>query len=149
MLGKAQRRGQSIAPEGFKYPFAIKLKPLPCWVSFSNEEQKKFVRELLHDIEREAKVEREGRPVLGIRAIILQNPLDKPKTIKRSEKPICHATTEKVRDAYKQAELTYIEDYRIASEAYRNGQLTANFPEYAFRPSLPPLNTHSPPEHVA
>ncbi|HEV8581972.1 MAG TPA: hypothetical protein VGX68_23120 [Thermoanaerobaculia bacterium] len=53
------------------------LSPLPCWKDLSDDAYRARVAELVEEIEEEAAVERQqtGRQVLGVKAILAQDPL--------------------------------------------------------------------------
>ncbi len=76
----------------------------------------------------------------GVEKILSQNPLEPPTGItKRSPKPLFHFATREERDDLVDGFMAFLGRYRIASEAFRAGNLKAAgwFPEGCYPPALP------------
>lgn len=78
--------------------------------------------------------ERDGRPVLGREAVLAQDPFDAPSDSKRSPLPACHASSVEDWLDYVRESKLFVKAYRIASAAFRAGELNTHFPPFSFRP---------------
>ncbi len=136
---RARNRGQEIDPSQFATPETFTLDPLPCWRHLSPEKQRQRVAHLVEEIETEAAVERkrEGKPALGVAAILAQNPHNHPEYPKKSPAPLVHAATKAARLVFWEAYALFVAAYREAAEKLRKGELGARFPTVSFPPELP------------
>lgn len=82
---------------------------------------------------------RSGSRVLGMRKVLAQSVFDTPNRPKRSPLPLCHASTADAWRAFRDGWRRFTGAYRMASERFRGGVLSAPFPEHAFRPPTPLL----------
>lgn len=135
----ARRRGDDIRPGQFVIRYPIELKTLPCWAQLPKEEQQQRARDIIDEVEKEARQRRkkDKQSVLGVDNILNQDPLEMPGTSKRSHRPLCHASTRKAWDEFKDTYKKFADDYRVASEKFRQGDLSVIFPDHAFKPPLP------------
>jgi hypothetical protein len=78
-----------------------------------------------------------GRGVLGKRAILAQQPHDKPLHSDRSPAPLVHAATKAVRVMLRTAYYEFLAAFREAAMKLRRGDRLVRFPEGAFPPPLP------------
>lgn len=87
---------------------------------------------MIDDIDREGREKHDS--VLGVKTICRQAPQRRPKRVKRSPRPVCHASDifhwRKWRQLYREFALTY----RLASQAFGAGDWETTFPPLAFRP---------------
>ncbi len=123
----------------FMMPYELKLAPLPCWENLSTAEIRKRVARMVVEIEATAANLREklGTEPLGMDAIRLQDPLNRPANFKSSPKPPCHAASKEMRKRFRQALHAFIEMFKEASLNLRLGNVAAAiFPKGCFRPSL-------------
>jgi REP element-mobilizing transposase RayT len=136
---RARNRGQEVDPSQFETPETFTLDSLPCWRHLSPEEQRRRVAHLVEEIEAEAaaKRKREGKPVLGVAAILAQNPHAHPERPKKSPAPLVHAATKAARLFFREAYAWFVAAYREAAEKLRKGNLGARFPVGSFPPALP------------
>ena len=127
------------APGARKYVtrYALKLTPLPCWQGVTQREQQRLVGELITEIETRARAERNGKPVLGVEAVLAQDPLDKPLRTNISPRPLCHAASAQLRESFRAASRAFVCAYRTVSALFRQGDLKVDFPPHCFRPTLP------------
>ncbi|MDX1998399.1 MAG: transposase [Thermoanaerobaculia bacterium] len=134
---RRHRRGADLAP--FSKRETVQLTPLPCWAHLSLEEQKARVRSLLAGIQEqaEAALRDRGTQPAGPEAIVRQNPLTRPATVKRSPAPLVHAATREVREWFRRAYREFTTAYRDASRRFRSGELGVPFPPGSFPPSAP------------
>ena len=116
------------------------LEPLPCFRHLSSAEYRERVADLVEEIEEEGELARGGREVLGVEAILSQDPLRRPsRPAKRSPRRQFHAAS---RVAWKELQRQFTEFravYLEASEALRSGDLkaVASFPAGSYPPALP------------
>jgi hypothetical protein len=135
----ARRRGETFERDRFATPEIVILSPLPCWRHLSPEKQKERVAEVVQAIEEEtaARRKRTGVPPLGRAAVLKQDPLERPKKIKRSAAPLFHAASKRVRDDLRAAYFEFLSAFREAAEKLRAGVLPVVFPAGSFPPALP------------
>ena len=112
----------------------LRIATLPCWEHDAVEVRQDLVRGIMNDIEEVVREERNGSPVLGARNVLAQDPHSKPRSIKRSPRPLCHASTQRARDDYRAKYRRFLDAYVKASAAYRNGAMAVEFPAFAHRP---------------
>ncbi|MEK7705916.1 MAG: hypothetical protein AAB426_13220, partial [Myxococcota bacterium] len=98
---------------------------------------KQVARALAHDAEAQAKAERGDKPVLGVAAILAQDPLSVPLYTKRSPRPLCHASTREAWLGFRDGYRAFLDAYRTASQLFRQGVASVPFPPHCFRPPLP------------
>ncbi len=125
---RARRRGEKPLPDQFATTYDVPLAPLPCWAHLSSEEQRAKVAELVESIEAEAheKNQAEGRVPPGPEWVCRQDPHSKPRHVKRSPAPDCHASTQEARVIHRETYQSFLAVYRKASEP----QFQASFTHY-------------------
>lgn len=133
----ARLRGKKSADADATTYYEIRLTPLPCWETLSISERVQKVQMLLDDIAHHVQVERDNKPPLGTRNVMMQNPHAHPEAIKRSPRPLCHAKCSILKAQFKVMYRGFVEAYQEASELFRRGQVGAEFPRYSFRPPIP------------
>ena len=115
---------------------SFRLESLPCWRHLAWAARREAVVELVEEIVAEARIERNGRPVLGAKAVLRQDPTTAPRRVDRRYAPPCHAASRRARRELL-AELRAFDDaFLKASDALRNGR-TPYFPGGCFPPGLP------------
>jgi hypothetical protein len=80
---------------------------------------------------------RTGAIPLGGAAVLKQEPLERPKKIKKSPAPLFHAASKRVRDDLRAAYFAFFAAFREAAEQLRSGVLPVVFPAGSFPPALP------------
>jgi len=135
----ARRPGEGVDRSVFATAETVTLSPLPCWKHLPPEKQKDRVAELVQEIEEEtaARRHRTKATVLGRAAVLKQDPLERPKHIKKSPAPLFHAATKRVRDDLRAAYFEFVAAFREAAEKLRAGILPVVFPAGSFPPALP------------
>ncbi len=128
---RASRYGRQARPGRFLSRHRLELTPIPSWEHLERGERCKRVRRLVREIETEH--ERTGRPVLGRRAILAQDPHDCPEDFESTPAPRFHATSRSVRRALEDGYRWFVLEYRRASKDFRTGEPTS-FPDGCFRP---------------
>ncbi len=108
------------------------LTPLPAWAALSESERQSAARALVDDIN--LKGRQTHRSVLGVKAICKQDPQSRPTKLKRSPRPVCHASDLSHWRAWRQQYREFALAYRLASQAFRGGEWAPPFAPLAFRP---------------
>ncbi len=141
---------QAKQPRSFAWPkpvrdgeeehlYPINLAVLPCWEHLTLSERAVLIMTMIAEVERKAVDNRRGAPALGATAVLAHHPHDRPKSLERSPRPLCHASTPSGRAAYAAKYREYVAAYREASLLYRAGQLDVDFPPYSYRPPWAPI----------
>jgi len=135
----ARCRGEKYGEFRYATTETVILSPIPCWAHLSAEAYRRRVASLKEDIETEAAVGREktGTEVLGVKAILAQDPLYRPEKLARSPAPLVHAATKAARKAFHEAYSWFVGVFRDAAEKLRRGNRGAPFPAGSFPPALP------------
>jgi hypothetical protein len=135
----ARRRGESFDRYRYATEETVELSPLPCWSHLSPEDYQKRVAELVEEIEDEAAAERQrtGRTVLGVEAILAQDPQYRPATLDRSPAPLFLTASYSMWRLLYEAYAWFVAAFRAAAEKLRAGDRAAPFPRGSFPPGLP------------
>jgi putative transposase len=135
----ARNRRGALSPWRFATEETVELSPLPCWAHLSPAGYRQRVQALVDDIEAEAGRIRKssGQTVLGIAAILAQDPQQRPSSVDRSPAPLVHAATQAARKLFRDAYAAFVKAFRTATEALRRGERDAPFPVGSFPPALP------------
>ena len=135
----ARRRGERPGRYEYATEETLVLDPLPCWRHLPIAEYRRRVKELIREIEREARVERraKGRECLGAEAVMETEPHPRPERLDRSPAPQFHAWRRQVRKEMWEAYAWVVAAYREAAERLRISDREAPFPEGTFPPGLP------------
>jgi hypothetical protein len=122
------------------------LTPLPFLKDKSEDEQRAFYVNAVHEIERKtAQHHKEnGTKSLGARTIRRQKPHDKPKTLKPSPAPLFHAANREDFWAMYNARQAKVAAYCDASRRLKRGETDVRFPEGCFPPRLPFVKARAP-----
>jgi REP element-mobilizing transposase RayT len=131
-----EAKGRGLLDPRWARAVVLTLKPLPCWAHLPEEGQRERVAELVASIESEGRLE--GTGVLGAKAVLTQEPHRTPNTIKRTPRPLCHASTRARWEQYRELYLSFVAAFREASKRWRSGKLGTLFPRLAVRPFLWP-----------
>ena len=132
-------QGEAFNSLRFASEEIVELSPIPCWAHLSPAAYRRRVRALVDDIDAEAARDRKisGRPVLGVAAILAQDPQLRPAKLDRSPAPRVHAATKAARKLFYEAYAAFVSAFRAATEALRQGNRDAPFPRGSFPPALP------------
>jgi hypothetical protein len=135
----ARNRGEDFGRLTYATEKTFFLSRLPCWEHLSPEEYRARVAALIEEIELEARLARleRGIPVLGLGAVLRQNPLTRPNKTKKSPAPRFHAATKAIRDGLREAYGLFLAAFRDAAEQLKAGDRSAKFPLGSFPPGLP------------
>jgi len=120
--------------------------PLPCWAHVSPEHYRARVRDMVKEIEREARATqaRRGRAPLGSRRILRQHPHERPAQPERSPAPRCHAATRAARINFLREYAEFHAAFRQAAEDLKSGIRRPEFPASSFPPGLPYVRNRAP-----
>lgn len=132
-------RGKKLEKREAESRERIHLSPLPCWKHLSEEAYRARIADLVQEINKSgaaARAESQIAP-LGAEGVRAQNPETRPRKIKKSLAPFCHAMRKKFRKALWDAYGWFVAAYRDAAEKLRSGDRNAEFPLGSFPPQLP------------
>jgi len=135
----ARARGERFHRQEYAVRERVELDALPCWRDLSRSEYRRRVGEVVREIEVEtaARHARDGTRPLGVKAVLAQNPHDRPDELKKAWAPSFHAATRVARRDLVEAYRWFVSAYREATEQLRQGNKGARFPEGSFPPRLP------------
>ncbi len=127
---KAWERNEPNPDSRFTTRYRLELSPIPCWEQLQPHQCQARIRALVREIEEQG----QGASVLGVQAILEQDPLARPTSQRlRSPAPRFHAVEPQVRRALEWTYHVVRIAYHQASEALRAGK-TPNFPPGCFAP---------------
>jgi REP element-mobilizing transposase RayT len=139
-LCQARRRrgGEGVKSEDFEHEETLVLSPLPCWAHLAWSEYQERVRALVREVEEDtaARHQYEGTRPLGRRKVLKQNAHRPSPPPERRRRPLIHAVSRAVRQAFVAAYRRVVAAYREASKRLRAGDLDAVFPGGTFPPGL-------------
>jgi hypothetical protein len=126
----ARNRGEDASDERFAVEEMVILSPLPCWAHLSPERYRQRIEALVEEVEEEAaRVRRQtGSRVLGVKAILAQDPQARPDRLARSPAPLVHAATKAACRMFYELYAEFVSAFRNASEALRRGNRDAPLP---------------------
>ena len=135
----AKRAGKALHAHDFAHSETVTLTPLPCWAHLEPTDYSQRILELVVVIEQETgqRHANAGTEPLGLRRILRQRQLDRPKRLKKSPAPFCHAASKKVRRLFWEAYSLFYAACREAAEKLKAGDLSTVFPEGSFPPPQP------------
>jgi REP element-mobilizing transposase RayT len=132
---KRAARSQKDTPNGggvcYKGPLLI--DPLPHMPAESSCAQ--MVEERENELARQRRSR--GHQILGAAKVLAVSWHSAPQHPKRSPRPICHATSSRLRAQFRQNIRHFTCLFQTASERLRRGAFGASFPEWSFPPGRP------------
>ena len=133
------RSGKGV-PDRFDPRFVaeetLELRPLPLSRFSHPSAWRRFLKRTLNAVNRQA---RRAHPhVLGRDGVLAQDPHHRPQRPKRTRRPWCHAASAQLKAQFREQYLAFRAGFAEASARWRRGDLSAVFPDYAFRPFLRP-----------
>ena len=143
------RSAKGVAPHfdrRFTEEEVLSITPLPIERFTRKSAWRRFVRRALESIDVQGR--RDHPRVLGRPGVLLQDPQHRPERPKRTRRPWCHTASAKLRAEFIEGSRAFRSAFAAASARWRSGDLSARFPEYAFRPFLRPA-LRVKPEQVA
>ena len=135
----AKIQGQELSREEYVFAESVVLSPIPCWAHLPADRYRERVKALVEEAEEEAAQarRRSGARVLGVKAILAQDPQARPDSVSRSPAPLVHAATKAARKMFYAIYAEFVGAFRAAAEALRQGRRDVSFPIGSFPPALP------------
>jgi REP element-mobilizing transposase RayT len=136
---EARRCGHRPGKYAFAEEESFELTPLPAWAELDPDARKEAVRELLREIEHEARnaIKAAGKTPVGVRRILRQDPHARSEHTVRSPAPRFHAQAWHIRKGLELAYHAFRVSFRQAAEDLRRGKPGVEFPPGCFPPRLP------------
>ena len=133
--GKLVPGGEQAFADEWAIREELELLPLPAWAGLSPQQRLERVKAMVADIEAEGR--RKHRGVLGVAAVMIQEPLKPPAKTKRSPKPWFHAAERSLGLLFMARYAVFVGAFKRASARFRSGDWGVEFPSFAFRPWVP------------
>jgi REP-associated tyrosine transposase len=135
----ARNQCEELSREEYVFAESVVLSPIPCWAHLPADRYREWMKNLVEEIDAEAALARQqsGARVLGVKAILAQDPLARPASIARSPAPLVHAATKAARKMFYEIYAEFVSAFRAAAEALRQGRRDVAFPAGCFPPALP------------
>jgi len=132
-------RDENPDPLQFTTRETVTLSPLPCWKHLSPEAYRQRVTNLAEEIDDEAAATRKptGAKPLGRATILAQDPVSRPKKLKKSPAPLFHAASKAMRHYLWEGFAWFVAAYRTAAEKLQRGDPDPRFPRGSFPPAMP------------
>lgn len=118
------------------------VEPIGAWREYSPQRRAEVVGALVDQIA--AQYWRPEVKVLGAAAVLKQNPHKRVPLERRSHRPLCHVSSVLVWTQWMDLHRAFLAAYFVASKAFRGGQRTVEFPQWAFLP--PDARASEPPK---
>jgi len=126
------------APEDYRRPVTVKLSRWLFLDGASSTSARQKVRQLLDWAHERSCSKRQGKPALGVKGVLCQDPRSRPlNELRRTPRPLCHARSPARRRDYARSYALFLADYAEASQRFRSGELNVSFPDHSYRPPLP------------
>ena len=111
--------------------YTVKLSKVPPLSHLSDEEYAKYMEDMCDRIADAAAKERRltGKTVLGLKRILRFSPTHTPSAVKDTPAPLMHCCDAEIRRFFRAAYRSFVEGYRIANAALREGLHYFDFPE--------------------
>lgn len=118
----------------------LELTPLPGLSGMTPEQIQTYWRKQVREVEEDtaAKLKAEGRTFMPPTRLMTLDLRDRPKEPRKEShrQPLIHADTAEDAKAYEEKYNEVRKQHRVASIAYRQGDLTVEFPRGTYRPPL-------------
>jgi hypothetical protein len=128
--------GEGRFAEELAEPVELEVAPLPCWELLGAKGRQRAVRGLVEEVEAEARAQ--DKPVLGERAVRAQHPHTRPEHLKRSPRPLGHASTRQALKELREQYRAFVAAFREAAARWMRGDFSASFPRFSFPPRVVP-----------
>ncbi len=134
---RAQRRGEAPPrSEAYRVQENLVIDPLDAEINGS-EGAGLIVAIEVREAELAAERREAGLRPLGAARVLAQSWHAAPRHPKRSPRPLCHAASEALREAFLEGFHFFVGLFREASERLREGALRIVFPQWSFPPGRP------------
>jgi len=134
---RARRKRERVTREHFADFHKIIFSRLPAFEKTREEDYQDFLRRILIKATEDSRAQRGKKQALGKENVLNQHPHERPQTVKRSRRPLCHATCPGMRRQFKESSRAFRKAYKQASAAFRSGEWDVDFPVFSFKPPLP------------
>jgi hypothetical protein len=134
--GSEHMEGEGRFAQEWAEPVELELAPLPCWEGLEEEQRWCAVRGLVEQVEAEARIR--GTPVFGASAVRAQHPHTRPEHLKRSPRPLGHASTRQALKELREQYRAFVAEFREAAARWSRGDFSACFPPFSFPPRVAP-----------
>ena len=139
-LHNATRRGQQVDKSKFVEVWELQLSVPPILADMSAAKRKAYIEKLKESAEAVYRANRGNKPALGVKKIMAQRPLDRPRnpSFRPRTKVYCHDRAERERwlDGYRRFIGSYREVFDVYRKAaYRKNRPTVSWPEGSYPPS--------------
>ena len=134
---KAGGKRNKKSPEAYVKTVEVKLTPIPAWEHMTVPQRQAYFRREVRKLEQKFREEREseGRSVMGPRSLEKLDHREHPKKpAERTNKPICHASTVEAANEYRERLRAFWDEYYKASDLWRRGVHSVEFPRGSFKP---------------
>ncbi|MFH1809562.1 MAG: transposase [Pseudomonadota bacterium] len=136
-LWRRRQRDPKTSESSCSERYPLQVAVAPCWRGLSAAARQERVLSLVREHEASARAQRGCRPVAGSEAVKRQRPHHRPRRLKCSRRPMCHAATRAARQEYRRQYQEVLAAYRESSNRFRDGDYAVEFPRYCYRPPLP------------
>jgi REP element-mobilizing transposase RayT len=135
----ARNQGEELSREEYVFAESVVLSPIPCWAHLPADRYRERMKNLVEEVDAEAARARQqsGARVLGVKAILAQDPQTRPDSVACSPAPLVHAATKAARKMFYEIYAEFVSAFRAAAEALRQGRRDVPFPAGCFPPALP------------
>lgn len=130
-LRRLSRGTRTPAPAEYSTEVPLELTPLPALAHLSIEEQHQFYRDMVASIEDEY-----AGPVLGIEAVLAQDPMDRPLEPKRGRAPVVHTSCAQTYRTWEQLVPALTHQYRAAAAKHAAARTSVTWPYDVFLPAV-------------
>lgn len=127
---RARQRGRlDLCEDHFTSRHVLTPDPLPCWSGLPIEQQQALCAELVADAAKAAPKKR----IRGgyRRPETPRSPHHRPKKVKKSYAPLCHASNREGRTCFRDAYRAFVNAYREASAQLREALPSLGYPTHA------------------
>ena len=139
-LTKARERGEEVTEDDFVERLEVKLSPVSSMAHLSPEEYRRFILEIVREIEDETAVMHKvaGTSPRGAEWVLAQDPHYRPtKSAEKRPRPWFHAYSPEEKRRMRDAMVVIVALYREAAERLKAGCSDVEFPLHTFPPASP------------
>ncbi|WNG20844.1 transposase [Cystobacter fuscus] len=134
--GTEDRAEEGRFAQEWAEPVELEVAPLPCWEGLEEMERQRAVRELVREVEAEARSR--STSVLGVQAVRAQHPHTRPERLDRSPRPLGHASTHQAMKELREQYRAFVAAFREAAARWMRGDFSVCFPPFSFPPRVTP-----------
>jgi hypothetical protein len=135
----ARNQDEELRRDQYVFAESVVLSPIPCWAQLPADRYRERIKTLVEEVDMEAARARQqsGAKVLGVKAILAQDPQTRPDSVACSLAPLVHAATKAARKMFYAIYAEFVSAFRAAAEALRQGRRDVSFPAGSFPPAPP------------